>query len=183
MMQRILIPVAWLAAVIATVGFVGTDGSRATEMRVISSDANAGVVPVELSKAVVIELSTDVKDVLVSDPTVANAVVLSPRRISILGKSVGQSNIFLYTANGTEIAALDVWVTSFPPPNAAWRKNAVVIFRNGIGWRHLNCSPEFQGECLLPERQDATDTWLDAGIAGAAAGAAAGAVAGALGGK
>ena len=169
-MQKILILIAWLTAAIATVGFVGTDHSRATEMRVISSDANASVVPVELSKAVVVELSTDVKDVLASDPTVANAVVLSPRRISIVGKSVGQSNIFLYAANGYEIAVLDVWVSSYPPMNAAWRKEAVVIFRYNSGFTTLNCTFD---QCFGAERQGPLIDISDL-AAGAAAGAAAG---------
>jgi hypothetical protein len=57
---------AWLAAVI-TVWFVATNRAPADEMRVSSSDANARFMVLGVSKSVVIDLPTDLRDVLVAD--------------------------------------------------------------------------------------------------------------------
>jgi hypothetical protein len=165
--------IAWLAGIIAITGVITAECVGAAEMHVTSSDATATLVPVELSKAVTIDLQEDVKDVLVADPAVVNAVVRTARRVILLGRFVGQSNVFLYAADGHEIGALDVWVSSYPPMNAAWRRQAVVVYRGGFGWSTLNC--EFD-QCFVAQRQEsvASDSVIDlAAAAGAAAGAAA----------
>jgi pilus assembly protein CpaC len=64
-----------------------------------------------VSKSVVIDLPRDVKDVLVADPTVANAVVRSAQRAYIIGAKVGQTNIVFFDSAGQQIAAYDIAVT------------------------------------------------------------------------
>jgi pilus assembly protein CpaC len=61
-----------------------------------------------LNKAVVVDLPADAHDILVSDPTMADAVTRTSRRIYLFGKTVGQTNIFVFGANGEQIASIDI---------------------------------------------------------------------------
>ncbi|ABC89029.1 pilus assembly secretion protein [Rhizobium etli CFN 42] len=61
-----------------------------------------------LNKAVVVDLPEDAHDILVSDPTMADAVTRTSRRIYLFGKKVGQTNIFVFGAGGQEVVNLDI---------------------------------------------------------------------------
>ncbi|MGO4438307.1 type II and III secretion system protein family protein [Rhizobium sp. RAF56] len=61
-----------------------------------------------LNKAVVVDLPAEAHDILVSDPKMADAVTRTSRRIYLFGKMVGQTNIFVFGANGQEIVSLDI---------------------------------------------------------------------------
>ena len=61
-----------------------------------------------LNKAVVVDLPSDAHDILVADPTLADAVTRTSRRIYLFGKTVGQTNIFVFGPNGEEIIAIDL---------------------------------------------------------------------------
>jgi len=63
-----------------------------------------------LNKAVVIDLPADAHDILVADPSVADAVTRSSRRIYLFGKTVGQTNIFVFGADGREIVSIDLTI-------------------------------------------------------------------------
>ena len=63
-----------------------------------------------VGKSVVIDLPRDVKDVLVADPKIANAVVRSAQRVYIIGAAVGQTNIVFFDSAGQQIAAYDIAV-------------------------------------------------------------------------
>ncbi len=64
-----------------------------------------------IGKSMVIDLPHDIKDVLVANPKVANAVVHSPQRAYIIGAEVGQTNIVFFDADGQQIAAYDIAIT------------------------------------------------------------------------
>jgi len=72
---------------------------------------NARFLPLGIGKSVVIDLPRDVKDVLVADPKIANAVVRSAQRAYIIGAAVGQTNIIFFDSSGQQIAAYDIAVT------------------------------------------------------------------------
>jgi pilus assembly protein CpaC len=72
---------------------------------------NARHLALGIGKSVVIDLPRDVKDVLVADPKIANAVVRSAQRAYIIGATVGQTNIVFFDADGQQIAAYDIAVT------------------------------------------------------------------------
>lgn len=72
---------------------------------------NARFLPLGIGKSVVIDLPRDVKDVLVADPKIANAVVRSAQRAYIIGATVGQTNIIFFDSAGQQIAAYDIAVT------------------------------------------------------------------------
>ena len=80
-------------------------------VRVAASDGTSRKVDLGVSKSVVIDLPRDVKDVLVADPKIANAVVRSTRRAYIIGVAVGQTNVFFFDAEGRQMAGFDVAVT------------------------------------------------------------------------
>jgi pilus assembly protein CpaC len=63
-----------------------------------------------IGKSVVIDLPREIKDVLVADPKIANAVVRSAQRAYIIGGAVGQTNIFFFDASGQQIASYDIAV-------------------------------------------------------------------------
>src|ERR1700686_3078807 len=63
-----------------------------------------------IGKSTVIDLPRDVKDVLVADPKIANAVVRSPQRAYIIGETVGQTNVVFFDSEGQQIAAYDIAV-------------------------------------------------------------------------
>jgi pilus assembly protein CpaC len=63
-----------------------------------------------IGKSSIIDLPRDVKDVLVADPKIANAVIRSPQRAYIIGSAVGQTNVVFFDADGQQIAAYDIAV-------------------------------------------------------------------------
>src|SRR5262245_40198756 len=72
--------------------------------------SNARFLSLGVGKSIVIDLPRDVKDVLVADPKIANAVVRSAQRAYIIGAAVGQTNIVFFDSAGQQIAAYDIAV-------------------------------------------------------------------------
>jgi pilus assembly protein CpaC len=79
--------------------------------RVVASEDTARFIPLGIGKSVVIDLPADIKDVLVADPKIANAVVRSARRVYLIGAGIGQTNVFFFDGDGRQIAGYDVAVT------------------------------------------------------------------------
>src|SRR6476620_4789100 len=77
----------------------------------VHGDKAAQFIPLGVSKSIVIDLPGDIKDVLVADPLIANAVVRTARRAYIIGVKVGQTNIYFFDAEGKQLMALDIAVT------------------------------------------------------------------------
>ena len=71
---------------------------------------NARFLSLGIGKSIVIDLPRDIKDVLVADPKIANAVVRSSQRAYIIGAAVGQTNIVFFDSAGQQIAAYDIAV-------------------------------------------------------------------------
>jgi pilus assembly protein CpaC len=76
----------------------------------VSGQMNARFLSLGVGKSVVIDLPRDIKDVLVADPKIANAVVRSAQRAYIIGAAVGQTNIVFFDSAGQQIAAYDIAV-------------------------------------------------------------------------
>jgi pilus assembly protein CpaC len=95
-------------ATMATPVVSGEPNTLATALR---TDGATQFVPLGVGKSTVIELPRDAKEVLVADPTIANAVVRTARRVYLIGIKVGQTNIFFFDAEGRQITAFDVAVT------------------------------------------------------------------------
>ena len=75
--------------------------------------ANQGInrtVKLGLNKSLVIDLPRDARDVLVSNPVIADAVIRTPRRIYLTGVAVGQANVIVFDRAGAQIVTLDLEV-------------------------------------------------------------------------
>lgn len=111
-----LIRSAALAALIAgALGPVGpaiaADAGHVPVIQVAASEATSRFVPLGIGKSVAIDLPADIKDVLVADPKIANAVIRTSRRVYMIGVAIGQTNIFFFDADGKQIAGFDIAVT------------------------------------------------------------------------
>jgi pilus assembly protein CpaC len=85
--------------------------SRMSVVQVAASEGTSRFVPLGIGKSIAIDLPADIKDVLVADPKIANAVIRTSRRVYIIGVTVGQTNIFFFDGEGRQIAGFDIAVT------------------------------------------------------------------------
>ena len=67
-------------------------------------------VKLGLNKSLVVDLPRDARDVLVSDPRIADAVIRTSRRIYLTGVAVGQTNIIVFDRAGQQIVSLELEV-------------------------------------------------------------------------
>ncbi|MDF1598822.1 type II and III secretion system protein family protein [Mesorhizobium sp. YIM 152430] len=84
------------------------DTASANAQARVASQAATQRVKLGLNKSIVIDLPADAYDILVANPTVADAVTRTSRRIYLFGKQVGETNIFVFGANGEQIVSLDL---------------------------------------------------------------------------
>lgn len=75
------------------------------------SEIRGEVLHLPLNKSIVIDLPEEVRDVLVSNPAIADAVLRSNKKIYLIGASVGETNVFLFGAENREIARFEVVVS------------------------------------------------------------------------
>ncbi len=113
---RTSIRAAALTALVACTGLtpanpVAAADARVPVIKVAASEATSRFVPLGIGKSVAIDLPADIKDVLVADPKIANAVIRSSRRVYMIGVAIGQTNIFFFDAEGKQIAGFDIAVT------------------------------------------------------------------------
>jgi pilus assembly protein CpaC len=96
-----------LAAPLAGVMILADTAGASAQVRIASQAANQRV-KLGLNKSIVIDLPADAYDILVANPAVADAVTRTSRRIYLFGKQVGETNIFVFGANGEQIVSLDL---------------------------------------------------------------------------
>src|SRR5256885_5575251 len=77
---------------------------------VTNGQPKARFLALGIGKSVVVDLPRDVKDVLVADPKIANAVIRSAQRAYIIGAAIGQTNVVFFDANGLQVANYDIAV-------------------------------------------------------------------------
>jgi pilus assembly protein CpaC len=116
MAMTISIRVAALTALVIGTGLAPSTPLSAADrptpvIQVAASEATSRFIALGIGKSVAIDLPADIKDVLVADPKIANAVVRSSRRVYMIGVTIGQTNIFFFDANGKQIAGFDIAVT------------------------------------------------------------------------
>jgi pilus assembly protein CpaC len=87
-----------------------TAQTSASRVDIGGQSASSRTVVLGLNKAAIIDLPADARDVLVSDPAVKEAVVRTARRAYLIGRVVGQANVFFFDANGRQIANFEVRV-------------------------------------------------------------------------
>jgi pilus assembly protein CpaC len=100
-----------LVAGLAPLRHAAAADARVPVIQVAASEATSRFVPLGIGKSVAIDLPADIKDVLVADPKIANAVIRTSRRVYMIGVAIGQTNIFFFDAEGRQIAGFDIAVT------------------------------------------------------------------------
>jgi pilus assembly protein CpaC len=103
----VLAPRAGLAAEQADVA----SQAQTQTITVAASDFGSRFVALGIGKSVVIDFPRDIKDVLVANPKIANAVVRTARRAYVIGNEVGQTNVFFFDSEGRQMVGLDIAVT------------------------------------------------------------------------
>lgn len=102
--------VAMIATLTAEPAAFAPATAEAASRAQVGSNTASQRVKLGLNKSVVIDLPSDAYDILVANPTVADAVTRTARRIYLFGKAVGQTNIFVFGPNGEQIVSLDLAV-------------------------------------------------------------------------
>lgn len=103
-----LLAASTLGVLLASPSWQPSD-AQAASTRVTATTASQRV-KLGLNKSIVIDLPADAYDILVANPAVADAVTRTSRRIYLFGKAVGETNIFVFGANGEQIASLDLQI-------------------------------------------------------------------------
>ena len=63
-----------------------------------------------LGKSVLIEFPHDIRDVMVSNPSAVDAVVLSSNRVFLLARKIGEANAFFFDTNGEQFATMELYI-------------------------------------------------------------------------
>src|SRR5579872_1751729 len=82
---------------------------------VITGDAGSRVVRLGVGKSIVIDFPRDIKDVLVAEPKIANAVIRSSRRAYIIAVDKGATNVVFFDGDGNQMAGYDIEVDKPTP--------------------------------------------------------------------
>jgi Flp pilus assembly secretin CpaC len=77
----------------------------------VSNDGNSRFVALVVNKSIALDMPSDVSDVLIGSPTVANVILRSKRRAYIVGTGLGQTNVYFYDSKGQQIDGLNVNVS------------------------------------------------------------------------
>ena len=112
-MRRSLI--ALCAATLCLTVAPAVGGGRPPATRIINVATRSGApqtqhITLAMDKAALVQLDTDARDVLVSNPAIVDAVVRTPRRIFLLAQKTGQTNAFFFDGAGHQILSIDIRV-------------------------------------------------------------------------
>ncbi len=64
-----------------------------------------------LDKSAIISLPRETRDVLVTNPAIADVVVKTLRRVYLMGKGVGQTDVYFFDGRGEQILRIDLRVS------------------------------------------------------------------------
>jgi pilus assembly protein CpaC len=128
-MSRRLPVIRRAVAAVMAAALLGAPGAAPAETALAggppaASDQDPGVIRVDLSahgpasrvlavgkgKSALIELPIDARDITVASPAVADVVLRTPRRISVLGIATGQTDAVFFDGMGRAILSLDIRV-------------------------------------------------------------------------
>lgn len=72
--------------------------------------AQSASLVLPFGKSAIIDLPADARDILISNPQIADATVRTARRAYVIGRQLGQTNIFFFDAQGRQIANVEIRV-------------------------------------------------------------------------
>jgi pilus assembly protein CpaC len=118
MSPRKSLRVTLATALSAAVAFAPTYASAQVEppdasptMRINNGGGSqSATLVLPFGKSAIIDLPADARDILISNPAIADATVRTARRAYVIGRQLGQTNIFFFDANGRQIANVEIRV-------------------------------------------------------------------------
>lgn len=110
---RVYLATALSAAVALTPTYAAAqvEPASAASVRITNgggSQSASLVLP--FGKSAIIDLPADARDILISNPAIADATVRTARRAYVIGRQLGQTNIFFFDAQGRQIANVEIRV-------------------------------------------------------------------------
>jgi pilus assembly protein CpaC len=72
-------------------------------------------IKLQVSKSMIVDFPADIRDILVADPKVADAVVRTSRRLYLLGNKFGTTTITVFGANGAPLGDLQIVIQPDAP--------------------------------------------------------------------
>jgi pilus assembly protein CpaC len=126
---RVTLATALSAAVALTPGLASAqvEPPNASSMRIShgGGGAQSASLVLPFGKSAIIDLPADARDVLISNPAIADATVRTARRAYVIGRALGQTNIFFFDAQGRQIANVEIRVEpDVEPLNDILRRHA-----------------------------------------------------------
>jgi len=91
-------------------GYEGRPAGETVRVDLSNDATETRTLSLPRGKSAVIDLPTDARDVLVSDPKVADVVLSTPRRIYVLGVGGGQTDAAFFDAAGRQLLRLNIRV-------------------------------------------------------------------------
>lgn len=91
---------------------IAAAGAHQSFIRISESDG----IPVRknmkigLGKSVLLEFPRDIRDVMVSNPSAVDAVVLSSNRVFLLARKIGEANAFFFDTSGEQFATMELYI-------------------------------------------------------------------------
>src|SRR5207237_5707328 len=114
MLTRRLIPLFVALLACAAMMFAAPAGAHAQDVSVRASFVNAPKEPIAINVLVgqsrVINFDRPIGRFSVSDPAVAEAVLVAPDQVLVNGKAFGQVNFIAWEQKGTQFVVFDVFV-------------------------------------------------------------------------
>jgi len=110
---RVSLATALSAAMALTPGIAGAqvEPANASSIRINNGGgAQSASLVLPFGKSAIIDLPADARDILISNPAIADATVRTARRAYVIGRALGQTNIFFFDAQGRQIANVEIRV-------------------------------------------------------------------------
>lgn len=110
---RAVTAVALAGALVLPTVLPAHSAPRSGQLRISRAETGATQrLELGVNKSVIVDLPVQVREVIVSQPGVAAAIMRSKQRAIVQGISIGDTNIFFLDAAGNRIAVLDITVAS-----------------------------------------------------------------------
>ncbi|MCX7359998.1 MAG: type II and III secretion system protein family protein [Alphaproteobacteria bacterium] len=94
-----------------TYAFAQVEPPDATSVRINNGGGSRSAsLVLPFGKSAIIDLPADARDILISNPAIADATVRTARRAYVIGRQLGQTNIFFFDAQGRQIANVEIRV-------------------------------------------------------------------------
>jgi pilus assembly protein CpaC len=105
-----LIAIAFLGLTVAAVAPAGPTEAQAQSRAAVPMGAGAQLINLPRGSSMAIDLPSDARDVIVPNPMVAEAMLHSPRRITIIGLQPGETDAVVLDSAGRTILSLRIRV-------------------------------------------------------------------------